>query len=55
MGNKNIGKDIVEYIWGGFSIGKATLNRFYAIHYLLPFVLVTTSLKLGRWNKEIKK
>lgn len=34
-----IGKDIVEWVWGGFSVNNATLNRFYSIHYLLPFVL----------------
>lgn len=34
-----IGKDIVEWIWGGFSVSNATLNRFYSLHYLLPFVL----------------
>lgn len=32
-----IGQDLVEYIWGGYSINNATLNRFFAIHYLLPF------------------
>ena len=34
-----IGQDIVEFIWGGFSVGNATLNRFFSLHYLLPFVL----------------
>ena len=34
-----IGQDIVEFIWGGFSVGNATLNRFFALHFLLPFVL----------------
>jgi ubiquinol-cytochrome c reductase cytochrome b subunit len=34
-----IGQDIVEFIWGGFSVNSATLNRFFALHYLLPFVL----------------
>jgi ubiquinol-cytochrome c reductase cytochrome b subunit len=35
-----LGKDLVEFIWGGFSVGAPTLNRFYALHFLLPFVLV---------------
>ena len=35
-----IGSEILSYIWGGWSISNATLNRFYAIHYLLPFVIV---------------
>lgn len=34
-----IGQDIVEWVWGGFSVGAATLNRFYSIHYTLPFVI----------------
>jgi len=34
-----IGVDFVEFVWGGFSVGNATLNRFFSLHYLLPFVL----------------
>ena len=34
-----IGNNIVLWLWGGFSVGKATLNRFYSLHYLLPFIL----------------
>jgi len=34
-----IGKDIVEWVWGGFSVSNATLNRFFSLHYLLPFAL----------------
>lgn len=34
-----IGQDIVEFIWGGFSVNNATLNRFFSLHYVLPFVL----------------
>jgi ubiquinol-cytochrome c reductase cytochrome b subunit len=34
-----IGNDFVEFVWGGFSVGNATLNRFFSLHYLLPFVL----------------
>lgn len=34
-----IGKDLVEFIWGGFSVDNATLNRFFSLHYLLPFIL----------------
>lgn len=33
------GQDIVELIWGGFSVSNATLNRFFSLHFLLPFVL----------------
>ena len=34
-----IGPDIVTFLWGGFSVGNPTLNRFFALHYLLPFVI----------------
>ena len=33
-----IGVNLVEFIWGGFSVDNATLNRFFSLHYLLPFV-----------------
>ena len=33
------GQDIVELIWGGFSVSNATLNRFFSLHFLLPFLL----------------
>ena len=35
-----IGGSIVELLWGGFTVGSPTLNRFYSLHYLLPFVIV---------------
>ena len=34
-----IGKDIVQWIWGGFSVDKPTLHRFFVFHFLFPFVL----------------
>lgn len=34
-----IGTVLVELVWGGFSVDKATLNRFFSLHYLLPFIL----------------
>lgn len=34
-----IGKILVEWMWGGFAVDNATLNRFFAIHFLLPFVI----------------
>jgi ubiquinol-cytochrome c reductase cytochrome b subunit len=34
-----VGDSIVEWLWGGFSVDNATLNRFFSIHYLLPFVI----------------
>lgn len=35
-----VGDSIVTLLWGGFSVDNPTLNRFYALHYLLPFVIV---------------
>ena len=34
-----IGQEFVQFVWGGFSVNNATLNRFYSLHFLLPFVL----------------
>lgn len=39
-----IGQDVVEFIWGGFSVNNATLNRFFALHFVLPFVLAALAL-----------
>jgi ubiquinol-cytochrome c reductase cytochrome b subunit len=38
------GKDIVYWVWGGYSINNSTLNRFFSLHYLLPFVIAVLSL-----------
>ncbi len=35
-----VGDPIVSWLWGGFSVDDPTLNRFFALHFLLPFVLV---------------
>lgn len=35
-----IGESIVTWLWGGFSVDNPTLNRFFALHYLLPFIIV---------------
>jgi ubiquinol-cytochrome c reductase cytochrome b/c1 subunit len=34
-----VGESIVTLLWGGFSVGNPTLNRFFSLHYLLPFVI----------------
>ena len=39
-----VGQDIVEFIWGGFSVNNATLNRFFALHFVLPFVLAALAI-----------
>lgn len=33
------GKNIVKWLWGGFAVSNATLTRFYAFHFLLPFLV----------------
>ena len=38
-----IGPSIVEWIWGGFAVDNATLNRFFAFHFLLPFIIAALS------------
>jgi quinol-cytochrome oxidoreductase complex cytochrome b subunit len=35
-----IGQGVVEWLWGGFGVANPTLNRFYALHWLLPFIIV---------------
>nr|APD24773.1 cytochrome b [Ochotona gloveri] len=39
-----IGTDLVQWIWGGFSVDKATLTRFFAFHFILPFVIAALVL-----------
>nr|YP_010447259.1 cytochrome b [Sclerodermus sichuanensis]UTN43179.1 cytochrome b [Sclerodermus sichuanensis] len=34
-----IGNTMVMWLWGGFSVNNATLNRFYSLHFLLPFII----------------
>nr|YP_010409517.1 cytochrome b [Cacajao calvus calvus]URH14142.1 cytochrome b [Cacajao calvus]URH14350.1 cytochrome b [Cacajao calvus rubicundus]URH13856.1 cytochrome b [Cacajao calvus calvus]URH13908.1 cytochrome b [Cacajao calvus calvus]URH14155.1 cytochrome b [Cacajao calvus] len=34
-----IGPDLVQWIWGGFSVDKATLTRFFTFHFILPFII----------------
>nr|QDA95224.1 cytochrome b [Chironectes minimus] len=35
-----VGNTLVEWIWGGFSVDKATLTRFFAFHFILPFIIL---------------
>nr|QCY72920.1 cytochrome b [Hyporhamphus quoyi] len=39
-----IGNSLVQWIWGGFSVDNATLTRFFAFHFLLPFIIAAASL-----------
>ncbi|MCB2100330.1 MAG: cytochrome b N-terminal domain-containing protein, partial [Rhodobacterales bacterium] len=34
-----VGESIVTWLWGGFSVDNPTLNRFFSLHYLMPFVI----------------
>lgn len=36
-----IGNIIVEWVWGGFSINNATLNRFFSLHFILPLIILS--------------
>nr|YP_004717832.1 cytochrome b [Amphilius sp. NM-2010]BAK42276.1 cytochrome b [Amphilius sp. NM-2010] len=39
-----VGNALVQWIWGGFSVDNATLTRFFAFHFLLPFVVAATTI-----------
>jgi len=39
-----LGTDLVQFIYGGYNIGNATLTRFYALHYILPIIIAALSL-----------
>ena len=34
-----VGESIVTFLWGGFSVDNPTLNRFFSLHYLMPFLI----------------
>nr|QYC61813.1 apocytochrome b [Paralia sulcata] len=39
-----VGNSIVEWLWGGFTVDNATLNRFFSLHFFLPFIIAGLSL-----------
>jgi len=48
-----IGSYVVEWLWGGFSVDNATLNRFFSLHYLMPFVIAgITIVHLSLLHRE---
>lgn len=48
-----VGGAIVEWLWGGFSVDNATLNRFFSLHYLMPFAIAgLTIVHLSLLHKE---
>nr|AAP20679.1 cytochrome b [Cyclanorbis senegalensis] len=40
----HIGNTMVQWVWGGFSVDNATLNRFFTLHFLLPFLILGTTM-----------
>lgn len=48
-----IGQAIVEWLWGGYTVDNPTLNRFYSLHFFLPFVIAgLTLLHLALLHKD---
>ena len=47
-----VGTPIVTWLWGGFAVGNPTLNRFFSLHYLLPFV-ITGVVVLHVWALHV--
>ena len=39
-----VGPDIAFWLWGGFAVDNATLNRFFSLHYLVPFIIAAVSV-----------
>jgi ubiquinol-cytochrome c reductase cytochrome b/c1 subunit len=39
-----VGDAVVTWLWGGYAVGSPTLNRFFSLHYLLPFMIVGVSV-----------
>nr|BAV70859.1 cytochrome b [Poropuntius scapanognathus] len=39
-----MGDTLVQWIWGGFSVDNATLTRFFAFHFLLPFIIIAVTV-----------
>nr|QCF39605.1 cytochrome b [Glomeridesmus spelaeus] len=35
-----MGNEIVQWVWGGFSVNNPTLNRFFAFHFMFPFIII---------------
>lgn len=39
-----LGIDLVQWLWGGFAVDNATLTRFFTFHFLLPFIIIATTI-----------
>nr|AJG41822.1 cytochrome b [Odontobutis potamophila] len=40
-----VGNSLVQWIWGGFAVDNATLTRFFAFHFLLPFIIAAATVR----------
>lgn len=49
-----VGDNVVVWLWGGYSVGDPTLNRFFALHFLMPFVIFAVVF-LHLWALHHKK
>jgi quinol-cytochrome oxidoreductase complex cytochrome b subunit len=49
-----VGESIVTWLWGGFAVDNPTLNRFFALHYLLPFIIFALVF-LHLWALHVHK
>nr|ARI44210.1 cytochrome b [Chamaemyia juncorum] len=39
-----LGKDLVQWVWGGFAVDNATLTRFFTFHFILPFIVLAMTM-----------
>nr|ATL76489.1 cytochrome b [Stylotermes sp. CN14] len=39
-----IGKEMVQWVWGGFAVDNATLTRFFTLHFMLPFIIAAATM-----------
>nr|QJW33600.1 cytochrome b [Arge aurora] len=39
-----LGENLVQWLWGGFSVNNATLTRFFTFHFILPFIIMALSM-----------
>nr|YP_010178030.1 cytochrome b [Conaspidia wangi]QSZ78261.1 cytochrome b [Conaspidia wangi] len=39
-----LGNSLVQWLWGGFSIDNATLNRFFTLHFIIPFIILALTI-----------
>nr|YP_009250712.1 cytochrome b [Heterotermes vagus]AMX23041.1 cytochrome b [Heterotermes vagus] len=39
-----VGNEVVQWVWGGFAVDNATLTRFFALHFLMPFVITAMAM-----------